>query len=72
LIVVEQKQGPLSRWIQTHQFEASATGTRIIETIDFDPPAGLLGRLISASAIRADLEKLAAFRDKKLRELFVA
>ena len=71
LIVVEQKQGPLARWIQTHHFEASPAGTRILEQIDFDPPSGLLGRLISANAIRGELEKLAAFRDKKLRELFL-
>ena len=70
LVVVEQMQGPLSRWIQTHAFEVSATGTRIIEKIDFDPPTGLLGRLISANAILADLEKIAVFRHVKLKQLF--
>jgi len=71
LIIVEQKQGPFARWVQAHHFESSATGTRIVEKIDFDPPGGLLGRMISANAIRGDLEKISAYRDKKLRELFV-
>jgi ligand-binding SRPBCC domain-containing protein len=72
LIVVEQKQGPLARWIQTHHFESSSTGMRILENIDFEPPAGLLGRLISAKAILGDLEKISVYRAMRLRELFSA
>lgn len=70
LIVVEQKQGPFARWIQAHHFEKADTGTRIVEKIEFDPPGGMLGLLMSAKLILADLEKLSAFRQSKAREMF--
>ncbi len=70
LIVVEQKQGPFSQWVQAHHFELADAGMRIIEKIDFTPPGGLLGFAISAESIRKELEKVSAFRAIKLRELF--
>jgi ligand-binding SRPBCC domain-containing protein len=70
LIVVEQKQGPFARWIHSNHFEATDTGTKIVEKIEFDPPGGMLGYLITAAAITKDLEKLMAFRERKLKEIF--
>jgi ligand-binding SRPBCC domain-containing protein len=70
LIVVEQKKGPFARWVHANHFEATDTGTKIVEKIEFDPPGGLLGYLVTADAIRKDLEKLMAYREKKLKELF--
>jgi ligand-binding SRPBCC domain-containing protein len=70
LIIVEQKEGPFARWVHAHQFAPSGVGTLIVEKIDFEPPGGMLGFLITADGIRKDLEKLFAFRQKKLAELF--
>jgi ligand-binding SRPBCC domain-containing protein len=70
MIVVEQKQGPFKRWVHANHFEATDTGTKIVEKIDFDPPGGLLGYILTADAIRKDLEKLLAYREKKLKEIF--
>jgi ligand-binding SRPBCC domain-containing protein len=70
LIVVEQKQGPLKRWIHTNQFEATDAGTRIHEKIEYEPPGGLLGFVVTADAIRKELEKLLAYRGKRLKEIF--
>ncbi len=70
LIVEEQKQGPLAKLIHARHFSASQTGTLIREDIQFEPPGGLLGRLVTADFVRKDLEKLIAFRETKLRELF--
>ena len=70
LIVVEQKQGPFARWVHAHHFTATEAGTRIEEKIDFEPPGGLLGRLISADTIRKDLDKLFAYRSARLKERF--
>lgn len=70
LIVVEQKQGPLARWIHTNHFHALDAGTKIVEHIEFDPPRGMLGYIITADGIRKDLEKLLAYREKKLKEIF--
>jgi ligand-binding SRPBCC domain-containing protein len=70
IIVVEQKQGPFARWIHSNHFEAHGDSTRIVEKIDFDPPGGLLGYMLTADKIRTDLEKLLAYREKKLKEIF--
>ena len=70
LIVVEQKQGPLKSWVHANHFEATDTGTRIVERIDFDPPGGLLGYVVTADAIRKELVKVLAYREKKLKEIF--
>jgi ligand-binding SRPBCC domain-containing protein len=69
-IIVEQKQGPFAHWVHGSQFAVIDAGTRIVETIDFAPPGGILGRLISADAIRKDIDKIVAHREKKLREIF--
>src|SRR5262249_14870910 len=70
LIVVEQKQGPFARWIHSNHFEVTDAGTRILEKIEFDPPGGMLGYMITAASIRKDLEKLLAYRETKLKEMF--
>jgi ligand-binding SRPBCC domain-containing protein len=70
LIVVEQKQGPFARWVHANHFEVTDIGTKIVEKIDFDPPGGLLGYMITADKIRKDLEKLMAYREMKLKEIF--
>lgn len=67
---VEQKQGPFARWIHASQFEEVGAGTRITESIEFAPPGGMLGFVITADAIRKDIDKLVAHREKKLREIF--
>jgi ligand-binding SRPBCC domain-containing protein len=70
LIIVEQKQGPFKRWVQAHHFEPSGAGTRIIEKIDFDPPGGMLGFVVTANSIRKELDNVTAYRAKKLAEIF--
>lgn len=70
LIIVEQKQGPFKCWVHANHFEATEAGTKIREKIEYDPPGGLLGYVITADAIRKDLDKLMAYREKKLKEIF--
>ncbi len=69
-IVIEQKQGPFRHWIHGHAFESTDAGTKIAESIDFSPPGGMLGFILTADKIRADIEKMNQFREKKLREIF--
>jgi ligand-binding SRPBCC domain-containing protein len=69
LVVVEQKKGLLARWVHSNHFEATPSGTRIVEKIEFEPPGGLLGYVLTADSIRKDLEKLLAYRERKLREI---
>ncbi|MBI2804900.1 MAG: SRPBCC family protein [Planctomycetes bacterium] len=70
LIALEQKQGPFARWLHSHHFEATGSGAKIVEAIDFEPPGGMLGMIVTAAAIQKDLDKLLAHRQKKLNEIF--
>jgi ligand-binding SRPBCC domain-containing protein len=69
LLVEEQREGPLRKFIRTLRFEEAPEGTRLTETIDFEPPGGLIGLVVTAGMIQGDLEAAAAHRDRKLREL---
>jgi ligand-binding SRPBCC domain-containing protein len=69
LLVEEQRQGPFRRWVVTRTLEPLSDGaTRLIETVDFDPPGGLLGLRATAARIEADLAEMFAHRDRKLAE----
>ena len=70
LITLEQKQGPFARWLHAHHFQGTDTSTTIVERIDFEPPGGMLGFLVTANTIRKDLDKLTAYRERRLREIF--
>jgi ligand-binding SRPBCC domain-containing protein len=69
LLIEEQRQGPLRQFTRTLRFEEVSEGTRLTETIDFEPPGGLIGLVVTAGKIQADLEAAAAHRDHKLGEL---
>ena len=69
LLVEEQREGPLRRFVRTLRFEEVPGGTRLTESIDFEPPGGIIGLVVTAGMIQGDLEAAAAHRDRKLREL---
>src|SRR4051812_2065679 len=46
-LVLTQEHGPFARWEQVQTFEATATGTRLTEAVTFEPPRGMLGRLLT-------------------------
>jgi len=72
-IVEEQRQGPFRAWKHTQRFEAAPDGgVHIIDEIEFEPPGGMLGRLATADAIRAELEAAFAYRGKRLTRLLAA
>ena len=69
-ITIEQAQGPLALWIHRHEFEKTEAGVIVHDHVEFEPPRGLLGRLISASSLQTDLERLFAYRRERLRAIF--
>jgi molybdopterin-guanine dinucleotide biosynthesis protein A len=67
-IVEEQRQGPLTRWVHTSTLTSLPAGqSQLVETIEFEPPGGLLGLAMKADDIIADLEAAYALRDARLR-----
>ena len=65
----EQRQGPFGKWIHTHRFEEVPGGTLVRDEIDFEPPGGLLGLVVTVKQIEKELEWVFAYREKKLQEL---
>jgi ligand-binding SRPBCC domain-containing protein len=70
LFVEEQREGPFRTWTHERRFEALADGgTRLTEQIDYDPPAGLLGMMLTAAVVERELNRAYAYRAEKLAEL---
>ena len=65
-----QIEGPLGRWVHTHRFESVAAGTEINDRIEYEPPGGMLGLVVTASRLERDLKWIFEYRTKKLIELF--
>ncbi len=70
LLVEEQRQGPLRKWVHTRRFESVPEGTRLSERVEFEPPGGLLGLTVTARAIERELDAVFAHRAAKLRERY--
>jgi ligand-binding SRPBCC domain-containing protein len=68
-LVEEQRQGPLRRWVQSMTCRSTAAGTAVEDVIEFEPPGGMLGLLVTASKIHEKLAESFAWRDRRLREL---
>ena len=64
-----QTAGPFSAWSHTHSFAAEAGGTRVTDRVEYEPPLGLIGKLIDPILIRPSLAYLFKYREKTTREL---
>jgi ligand-binding SRPBCC domain-containing protein len=69
LFIDQQRQGPFGKWVHCHRFEAANGGTRMIDQIEFEPPGGLLGLVVTVDFVQQDLEWILSYRAQKLREL---
>ena len=63
-----QISGPFKSWRHKHIISPSGDGALLRDEIDFEPPAGLLGRIAAPYVILPRLEKMFAFRHKVTRE----
>jgi len=64
-----QVEGPFRKWVHTHRFEKVHGGTRVVDRIEFEPPGGMLGMMVTAASIERDLQWVFEFRTKKLKEI---
>jgi ligand-binding SRPBCC domain-containing protein len=64
-----QNSGPFGAWSHTHTFIAEADGTRVIDRVEYEPPLGLIGKLIDPIVVRPSLAFLFNYRKKKTHEL---
>lgn len=69
--VDEQGQrGPWKYWRHEHRFEqVDANTTRLVDSITYEPPFGILGRIADALFLRRILNKAFEFRHAKTKHL---
>jgi ligand-binding SRPBCC domain-containing protein len=67
-LVVVQTRGPLKSYRLEQHFQATEAGTLLTEEIDFEPPGGVLGQLLTESAVRAEFAELYRLRGEAFRE----
>jgi ligand-binding SRPBCC domain-containing protein len=71
LLVEAQVQGPFRRWVHALHFQVGEAGNCVLrECIEFEPPGGMLGLLVTEQFLRKDLEWLFDFRHRKLQALW--
>lgn len=64
-----QTAGPMKSWRHQHTFEASGDGTILIERIEFEPPGGIVGLLVTADRILEQVEDAMYYKGQALRKL---
>jgi len=64
--VDEQVRGPFRRWRHEHRFEAADGGTRMRDRIEFQSPAGPLGRVVDRLVLTDYMTRLIEYRNDYL------
>lgn len=65
-----QVKGPLGTWLHEHRFEAiSDSLTRVVDHVDFTPPGGLAGMVMTEAWILNHLQTSFAYRQDRLKTL---
>jgi uncharacterized protein len=63
-----QRRGPFKRWVHNHRFVAlSEGGCTLEDDVEYELPAGALGRRLAGEDVRAKLARMFAFRHVRTR-----
>lgn len=69
-ITESQVKGFFGSWVHTHSFETNDKGQAVVsDHIDFKPPGGMLGLLVSANKILDQLDEGYHYRHKQMQKL---
>ena len=63
-------KGPLKAFRHEHVFETTPGGTLVIDAVEFAPPGGMLGFLVTEDRIRQGLVHGLRFRHEELGRIF--
>jgi len=69
MFVEEQRHGPFKKMVHHHIVESDGAGARMIDRIEYEPPGGPLGLMLSPSRIEKEMAELYAFRIQKFKEI---
>jgi len=73
MIVESQLEGPLRAWRHSQKIELAASGEcRLFDEIEFEPPGGMLGYLLTEARIRESLEEGMEYRYSALQDLIAS
>jgi len=64
-----QLRGPYRLWEHTHRFQAVDGGTRMRDVVRYALSFGFLGRMAHGWVVKADLERIFDYRERKVAEL---
>lgn len=67
--VDEQLMGPYRQWIHEHTFEERDGGTLATDVVRYSVPGGML---VDRLLVKRDVEKIFAYRQRRLTDLFGA
>lgn len=70
--VDEQESGPFQRWWHEHRFESVPGGTVMMDVVEFESPAGWVGRLINIVLLTRYMTKLLKQRNAWLLDALSA
>ncbi|MEM0982345.1 MAG: SRPBCC family protein [Planctomycetota bacterium] len=65
-----QIKGPYTRWNHLHTFEPKDGGTLCGDRVEYEVPGWFLAPVVNAIAVQKDVEKIFAYRARKMAELF--
>lgn len=66
--VDEQVAGPFKSWRHVHTFESEADGTRVVDAITYQLPAGVFGEIVDRAFLNRYLTNLIARRNSFIKE----
>jgi ligand-binding SRPBCC domain-containing protein len=69
LLVDEMREGPFRKLIQSRALQANGESVAMTDRIEFEPPRGLLGLVLTAQRIEKDLAALHEYRKQRFQEL---
>ncbi|MCR9197874.1 MAG: hypothetical protein NXI04_04485 [Planctomycetaceae bacterium] len=69
-IVAEQTDGPTRKWIHTQTIRATGDNScELIDEIEFEPPGGMLGFVMTADKVQESISEGMEFRYETLQEM---
>lgn len=70
--VDEQRLGPYRFWYHYHEIRPDGDGVLLIDRVHYQPPLGILGRMLHRFYIRRTLERIFDFRGERLQHFLSA
>jgi len=65
-----QLKGPYRLWRHTHTFHSEHGGTRMVDTVNYELPLGILGELAHALKVQRDVEGIFEYRRETIARVF--